>query len=546
MKYQMPGSNYPYRIVLLFTIAGFCYICMAEKLAIWLAGSDSTQLAVYQTWTGLAFILLTAVLLLLLMRHSMHISTRYYQAMLDAQIKSEALIKSSEEKYMTLFNCSPLAKWIVDSESEAFILENDVACSLLGYRRDEYAGMSFRDICHTDDVDISERLFNEPCTVDCCTSSWVVRIVGKGGRQFLMRLDNVCINVDGRNARLIQAVDITEEMVTQQQLMRANERLRAASEISGLGYWIREPDAGTIYWSPELYRIFDVDPDSFVPEEQQIFAMFHPDDRVALLRDFQQYFSGSKIKDAERRIITRNGRHKWIYERIQIVKDTDGNVQSVEGIVLDITRRKQTEQRLNESNQRLRMVMKATVEAILDWEIPAKKVYLGNGFRQYFGYENYELDYRIWIDNIYKPDRKRVLAELKKVLADKNAEHFATSYRFLKADGSVAWVQHQGVCQRDGNGSPLRVVSAMIDTTASKEYMRKIELQNAALRDITFIQSHVVRAPLATLMGLVSLLKEEAGISAECKDLIAGIGETAQKLDDVIHTIVRKAEAIDE
>lgn len=78
------------------------------------------------------------------------------------------------------------------------------------------------------------------------------------------------------------------------------------------------------------------------------------------------------------------------------------------------------------------------------------------------------------------------------------------------------------------------------DVTDRRQYIAAIEKQNAKLREIAWIQSHVVRAPLARLMGLVQLLGvDDLDMSAET--LAAWILQSAHELDQVIHDIVQKS-----
>jgi signal transduction histidine kinase len=65
------------------------------------------------------------------------------------------------------------------------------------------------------------------------------------------------------------------------------------------------------------------------------------------------------------------------------------------------------------------------------------------------------------------------------------------------------------------------------------------------LKEITWIQSHVVRAPLARLMGLVNLLESDEGdLTEESKELLGYIKISAEELDQVVRSISDKSERI--
>ncbi|MDI1323024.1 MAG: PAS domain S-box protein [Algoriphagus sp.] len=83
------------------------------------------------------------------------------------------------------------------------------------------------------------------------------------------------------------------------------------------------------------------------------------------------------------------------------------------------------------------------------------------------------------------------------------------------------------------------------DITEKVQYIETIETQNRTFKEISWIQSHVVRAPLARLMGLVSLLESEAIESnPELNELLAHIKNSSIELDDIIRDISKKSESI--
>lgn len=83
------------------------------------------------------------------------------------------------------------------------------------------------------------------------------------------------------------------------------------------------------------------------------------------------------------------------------------------------------------------------------------------------------------------------------------------------------------------------------DITDKLKYVRRIEEQNETFKEIAWIQSHVVRAPLARLMGLVNLIEShENGMGEELKELVEYIKISAGELDGIIREISQKSEGI--
>jgi len=82
------------------------------------------------------------------------------------------------------------------------------------------------------------------------------------------------------------------------------------------------------------------------------------------------------------------------------------------------------------------------------------------------------------------------------------------------------------------------------DITEQRKYLLRIEEQNTALREIAFIESHKVRGPVATIMGLVQMFNNDDIANDINKEIVDGILIASYQLDNVIREVVRKSNAI--
>lgn len=80
------------------------------------------------------------------------------------------------------------------------------------------------------------------------------------------------------------------------------------------------------------------------------------------------------------------------------------------------------------------------------------------------------------------------------------------------------------------------------DVTERLRYIKAIEVQNNKFQEIAWIQSHVVRAPLAKIMGLVDLIQNHSLSDTEKGDYFIHILNSAQELDAIVKEIVKKTE----
>ncbi|EOZ95424.1 two-component hybrid sensor and regulator [Indibacter alkaliphilus LW1] len=123
-----------------------------------------------------------------------------------------------------------------------------------------------------------------------------------------------------------------------------------------------------------------------------------------------------------------------------------------------------------------------------------------------------------------------------------NVPKFSGEFRHIKKNRDIIAVETSSTFLLY-NGKPARMMLAN-DITFKKKYIEAIEIQNKKLKEIAWIQSHVVRAPLARLMGLVNLLSEEEIETDERKTYSKLVMDSATELDKIIRDITEKTEQI--
>lgn len=531
------------KIVVPYTIISVIYISLSDYfLDMYVTDFDlHTQL---QTYKGFGFITVTAILLYLLLKKNNDTLTSYFKQIIDVTNASNVDLKKAQEEYLSLFNYSPIPMWLFDLDTLQFIHVNEAACEIYGYTLQEYKTMKVHDIRPKEDISQMEQFYAMTSPNIEHTLSSTIRHLKKNGEIIIVKLKTSFVYYKGKKVRIATVVDVTAEIEFQNQLKETNTKLQLANEIASMGYWTNDLEKNEIKWSDEMYKIYDQDPSTFQLSEASIYSLLLPEDQV----DFSiQTLSEIKdsIQETERKINTPSGKVKWVLGRMHIVTDGKGNPLRIEGIALDITKRKIYEQEITESNERFKTLTKATVEAIIDWDIIHNTVLWGEGFHTLLGYDLSTIHNDLWSKNIHPDDRKKVLHDLNITLEDPMQHNFNAEFRFIKANGDIAFMQHKGVLLRDSNGKATRAIGAMIDLTDTLERMRQIEQQNKTLREISWLQSHIVRAPLANLLGLITLLKDSQEKGVYDSNLIDYIYESTEKLDQVIHDIVKKSNEVD-
>lgn len=115
-------------------------------------------------------------------------------------------------------------------------------------------------------------------------------------------------------------------------------------------------------------------------------------------------------------------------------------------------------------------------------------------------------------------------------------------YRHQKKNGTVIFVENQ-TSEILFHGKIAHIMVAH-DITERINYIDAIEKQNQRFSEISWIQSHVVRAPIARLMGLIDLIKHPASGEQLKSELLDYVLDSAHELDDIVREIIQKAEEI--
>ena len=152
---------------------------------------------------------------------------------------------------------------------------------------------------------------------------------------------------------VINFTDISERRRAEEELRRSNERLEEAQRTAQIGDWEYDILAGKVTWSDEMYRIFGLDPEEYVPKAKSDEEFCHPDDAPALRKAYERFFATGEEIDIDYRIVTPQGAVKACRRRGRLIVDDRGTPSLAIGTTEDITERWLVEQQIMEYQQRL-------------------------------------------------------------------------------------------------------------------------------------------------------------------------------------------------
>jgi PAS domain S-box-containing protein len=141
--------------------------------------------------------------------------------------------------------------------------------------------------------------------------------------------------------------------------------------------------------------------------------------------------------------------------------------------------------------------------------------------------------FEVYLAHIYPEDRPAMIAAAETLI--KSGGGFDVTHRIRLHDGQTRYIHHVARLEYE-DGKPYRVVGSLQDITEYKEKENRVEQQNKMLQDIAWVNSHQIRGPVASMLGLFNLYNE-AQTPDEKESIIKMIQTCAINLDTMVKDI---------
>jgi PAS domain S-box-containing protein len=219
-------------------------------------------------------------------------------------------------------------------------------------------------------------------------------------------------------------------------------------------------------------EIFDVAPGELPSED--IKNLVHPDDAERYWADRAAALDPADPKNSahEYRVRPRGGEVRWVEVRWLARFEGAGSrerVASAVATVQDITKRKEAEERLRESEERLRFIADSAQAGYWHWEIAADRHEWSPLCSQLFGVPAEEpISYARFLAALHPDDRERTDGAVRACLETGGQTDYDIEYRTLWPDETVRWIHAKGNAAF-ADGKPVRMAGIVLDITERKE-----------------------------------------------------------------------------
>jgi PAS domain S-box-containing protein len=458
---------------------------------------------------------------------------RFRQGVLFEITQSKAIedeLRSSEARYRTLVEQIPAIVYQVAPDDDRRTLWVSPAVEdALGYTRFEWLDQPdmWMELLHPDDREPTLAVYDEHNTTGAPWSReyrliasdgravWfrdVARLIRDDGgspRYWLgvqldvteqkqieteLRLarDDLEVRVQERTAALeeanaFMAIEIGERRRVEGELRAAEHRYRTlAEQLPAVTYvWSVRPDGESTnyYTSPRIEQLLGFTVDEWHQGFDFWMSRLHPDDRGRVVAATLRSESTGEPFDEEYRYLDKRGEIVWVLDQATLLeRDADGRPSLLQGVMIDITARKDAERRTSEAETAYRTLIEQ-IPAITYVEIPSadptesRLAYVSPQAERIIGRSVHEL-----IDDpghfgrvLHPEDRERIIAANEE--ANTSGQPFDEEYRIVRDDGRVVWLHSRAQLVRDPEGRAAYWHGVALDVTAQRE-------AEASLRDL--------------------------------------------------------------
>ena len=336
---------------------------------------------------------------------------------------------------------------------------------ITGYTQAEALALNMTQVVAPEHVQLAREMIRRKLSGDAEGSTYELEILAKDGRRVPLEVSSRLIRRDGEPVG-VQGFgrDISERRQALEALRASEERFRALVENSADAIVLVDATGGVLYQSRSAERIV-----GYSAEERRgrnALELVHPDDRASVARKLGECRArAGEIVVARFRGHRKDG--QWLYLEGTAANHLDD--PAVGAIVInyrDVTQRERATEALRISEERFRLVSRATNDAVWDLDVTTGAVSWSDSVQALFGFAPAEVghDTNWWSARVHPDDRERVLSTSQAAL-DQGAESWSAEFRFRRADDSYARVIDRAYILRDGAGRPVRMLGSMMDVT---------------------------------------------------------------------------------
>lgn len=261
--------------------------------------------------------------------------------------------------------------------------------------------------------------------------------------------------------------DISERKRQEAILRESEERLRVAAEVGRMYAWEWDPATDSVLRSAECAGILGLSDAAREGIAKDYLSFIHPDDRAGLWSLVHSLTPEDPVYRTQYRRFRPDGAQLWLEESGCATFDGDGKMVRLVGMTADITERKLAQEELRKSEERLRLAVQAGKMFAYEWDASTDVIVRSAESAKILGIdEATQITGQQALAKVHPDDRERLMAAVAGL--SPAMPWLEISYRMIRPDGTLIWVERNSRAHFDQQGKMLRIVGIVADITGRK------------------------------------------------------------------------------
>jgi len=381
--------------------------------------------------------------------------------------RADKTLRANEEKYRYLFDNNPQPMYIYDTETLAFLEVNEAAIKHYGYSKEEFLRMTIQDIRPPEDIPallIDIKIKNKTHKPE---GAW--RHIKKNGELIFVDITTVSIISNGKNARHVLIQDITERKRAEEALRVSEEKFRSITEQVEDLITISDTAGIITYASPASMNFFQLKPEEM--KGHYFIEFIHEDSIPTAIAAFNGGLEEKrKAINIELKLKRKDG--TIFYGELNGTNFTNGDQKGVLVVLHDITKRKQTIELLQESEEKFRSIAEQTSDLISISDLNGIVIYASNASKTILQFEPDEMCGHNFVEFVDDESKVDAIDKFSKVV-EMNLKLTNLEFKMKRKDGSKLFGELNGSTFKYGNNYGFLVV--IRDITERKKAREELE-----------------------------------------------------------------------
>ncbi len=493
----------------------------AGRIVFWQDITDRYSVFAKHIQITLGFAILGFIFIEALLCFGIRHTARQLNGIIQRQTKQ---LKQSLEQNRAIFTYSPDAYLIMSLEGGTILDCNLATEKMLRGKREDIIGKTPDLLSPPYQLDGRTSVESVPEKIERALQTgynrfeWIHRRFD--GDDFWVEVTISVIDYQNNRTILVAWRDISDRKLFEDRLAQSEQALKQAQHLAQLGSWILDHTSQNLFWSDEVYAIFEIDPTQFKPDYLRFLDTIHPEDREKVKTVFENSVREHRAYMVEHRLLMPDGRIKHVEERGETSFDAQGRPLKSSGTVQDITERKHAEKRLALFYTMFELATDAFY--MVDKE-DGRMVLVNAAAERHFGVPRdtlYTWHIPDWDPNFNEADD---LPELFQQIKANGSQIIETTHRIL--DGTLVPVEISINSYEDENNHRyvfgwFRNITQRLENERLQQQAReKAEQANQAKSAFLATMSHEIRTPLNVLIGTAYLLSQSELNDQQREDL---------------------------